>query len=73
MEGASRNRVKIKLVAGDDTYEANSSAPSTQKPIGARGTQAGRRLHVANIKRSGRCAMGDTVIESGAARSGAAG
>ncbi|PYT49317.1 MAG: elongation factor 4 [Acidobacteria bacterium] len=64
MEGRLKNHVKIKLVAGDDTYEVEQLGTLTPKPIALEELEAGDvGFIVANIKRVADARMGDTVIE----------
>jgi GTP-binding protein LepA len=64
MEGRIKNHVKIKLVAGDDTYEVEQLGTLTPKPIALEELEAGDvGFIVANIKRVVDARMGDTVIE----------
>jgi len=66
MEGRLKNHVKIKLVAGDDTYEVEQLGTLTPKPIALEELEAGDvGFIVANIKRVADARMGDTVIEVG--------
>ncbi len=64
MEGRIKNHVKIKLVAGDDTYEVEQLGTLTPKPIALEELEAGDvGFVVANIKRVADARMGDTVTE----------
>jgi GTP-binding protein LepA len=64
MEGCVKNHVKIKLVAGDETYEVEQLGTLTPKPIALEELEAGDvGFIVANIKRVADARMGDTVIE----------
>jgi GTP-binding protein LepA len=64
MEGRITNHMKIKLVAGDDTYEVEQLGTLTPKPIALEELEAGDvGFIVANIKRVADARMGDTVIE----------
>ena len=64
MEGRIRNHLKIKLVAGDDTYEVEQLGTLTPKPVALEELEAGDvGFIVANIKRVADARMGDTVIE----------
>jgi GTP-binding protein LepA len=64
MEGRIKNHVKVKLVAGDDTYEVEQLGTLTPKPIALEELEAGDvGFIVANIKRVADARMGDTVIE----------
>jgi GTP-binding protein LepA len=65
MEGRLTNHVKIKLVAGDDTYEVEQLGTLTPKPVALQELEAGDvGFIVANIKRVADARMGDTVIEA---------
>jgi GTP-binding protein LepA len=64
MEGRIKNHLKIKLVAGNDTYEVEQLGTLTPKPIALEELEAGDvGFIVANIKRVADARMGDTVIE----------
>jgi GTP-binding protein LepA len=64
MEGRIKNHVKIKLVAGNDTYEVEQLGTLTPKPVALEELEAGDvGFIVANIKRVADARMGDTVIE----------
>jgi len=64
MEGRIKNHLKIKLVAGDDTYEVEQLGTLTPKPVALEELEAGDvGFIVANIKRVADARMGDTVIE----------
>jgi GTP-binding protein LepA len=66
MEGRITNHMKIKLVAGEDTYEVEQLGTLTPKPIALEELEAGDvGFIVANIKRVADARMGDTVIEVG--------
>jgi len=63
-EGRVTNQVKIKLVAGDQTYEVEQLGTLTPKPVALEELEAGDvGFIVANIKRVADAHMGDTVIE----------
>jgi GTP-binding protein LepA len=65
MEGRLSNHTKIKLVAGDDTYEVEQLGTLTPKPIALQELEAGDvGFIVANIKRVADARMGDTVVEA---------
>ena len=65
MEGRLTNHVKIKLVAGDDTYEVEQLGTLTPKPVALEELEAGDvGFIVANIKTVADARMGDTVIEA---------
>ena len=64
MEGRVKNHVKVKLVAGDETYEVEQLGTLTPKPVALDELEAGDvGFIVANIKRVADARMGDTVIE----------
>jgi GTP-binding protein LepA len=64
MEGRVANHQKIKLVAGDETYEVEQLGTLTPKPVALEELEAGDvGFIVANIKRVADARMGDTVIE----------
>src|SRR2546422_96974 len=64
MEGRVTNHRKIKLVAGDETYEVEQLGTLTPKPVALEELEAGDvGFIVANIKRVADARMGDTVIE----------
>jgi len=64
MEGRVKNHVKVKLVAGDETYEVEQLGTLTPKPVALEELEAGDvGFIVANIKRVADARMGDTVIE----------
>ena len=63
-EGRAANHMKIKLVAGDQTYEIEQLGTLTPKPVALEELEAGDvGFIVANIKRVADARMGDTVIE----------
>jgi GTP-binding protein LepA len=63
-EGRVANHLKIKLVAGDQTYEVEQLGTLTPKPVALEELEAGDvGFIVANIKRVADARMGDTVIE----------
>jgi GTP-binding protein LepA len=63
-EGRVANHMKIKLVAGDETYEVEQLGTLTPKPVALQELEAGDvGFIVANIKRVADARMGDTVIE----------
>src|SRR5271166_2285269 len=65
MEGRLNNHVKIKLVAGNDTYEVEQLGTLTPKPVALQELEAGDvGFIVANIKTVADARMGDTVIEA---------
>jgi GTP-binding protein LepA len=64
MEGRVKNHEKIKLVAGDETYEVEQLGALTPKPVALDELEAGDvGFIVANIKRVADARMGDTIIE----------
>src|SRR5437868_4389357 len=64
MEGRVSNHQKIKLVAGNETYEVEQLGTLTPKPVALEELEAGDvGFIVANIKRVADARMGDTVIE----------
>jgi len=63
MEGRIKNHVKIKLVAGDDTYEVEQLGTLTPKPIALEELEAGDVGFIVATSNACRCAHGDTVIE----------
>ncbi|PYT43474.1 MAG: elongation factor 4 [Acidobacteria bacterium] len=64
MEGRVSNHLKIKLVAGNETYEVEQLGTLTPKPVALEELEAGDvGFIVANIKRVADARMGDTVIE----------
>jgi GTP-binding protein LepA len=63
-EGRVANHMKIKLVAGDQTYEVEQLGTLTPKPVALEDLEAGDvGFIIANIKRVADARMGDTVIE----------
>ncbi|MGA2420502.1 MAG: translation elongation factor 4 [Candidatus Acidiferrum sp.] len=65
MQGRLNNHVKIKLVAGNDTYEVEQLGTLTPKPVALQELEAGDvGFIVANIKTVADARMGDTVIEA---------
>ena len=65
MEGRLTNHVKIKLVAGNDTYEVEQLGTLTPKPVALQELEAGDvGFIVANIKTVADARMGDTVVEA---------
>jgi GTP-binding protein LepA len=63
-EGRVANHLRVKLVAGDQTYEVEQLGTLTPKPIALEELEAGDvGFIVANIKRVADARMGDTVIE----------
>jgi len=67
MEGRIANRMKIRLVAGNDIYEVEQLGTLTPKPIALEELEAGDvGFVVANIKRVADARMGDTIIAADA-------
>src|SRR5580700_5919134 len=65
MEGRLANHTRIKLVAGNDTYEVEQLGTLTPKPVALEELEAGDvGFIVANIKRVADARMGDTVVEA---------
>ena len=63
-QGRVANHMKIKLVAGDQTYDVEQLGTLTPKPVAREELEAGDvGFIVANIKRVADARMGDTVIE----------
>src|ERR671924_2138639 len=63
-QGRVANHMKIKLVAGDQTYEVEQLGTLTPKPVALEELEAGDvGFIIANIKRVADARMGDTVIE----------
>src|SRR5215472_14309425 len=63
-EGRVANHTKIKLVAGDETYEVEQLGALTPKPVALDELEAGDvGFVVANIKQVADARMGDTIIE----------
>jgi GTP-binding protein LepA len=63
-EGRVTNHLKVKLVAGDQTYEVEQLGTLTPKPVALEELEAGDvGFIIANIKRVADARMGDTVIE----------
>ena len=63
-DGRVANHLKIKLVAGDQTYEVEQLGTLTPKPVALEELEAGDvGFIIANIKRVADARMGDTVIE----------
>jgi len=65
-QGRIANHMKIRLCAGDETYEVEQLGTLTPKPIALDELEAGDvGFVVANIKQVADARMGDTIIESG--------
>src|SRR5437899_2585038 len=63
-EGRVAQHTKIKLVAGDETYEVETLGALTPKPVALDELEAGDvGFIVANIKQVADARMGDTIIE----------
>src|SRR5262249_52660318 len=63
-EGRATNHMKIKLIAGDETYEVEQLGTLTPKPVALEKLEAGDvGFIVANIKRVADARISDTVIE----------
>jgi GTP-binding protein LepA len=63
-EGRVAQHTKIKLVAGDETYEVETLGALTPKPVALDALEAGDvGFIVANIKQVADARMGDTIIE----------
>jgi GTP-binding protein LepA len=62
--GRVAEHMRIKLVAGDQTYEVEQLGTLTPKPVALEELEAGDvGFIIANIKRVADARMGDTVIE----------
>jgi GTP-binding protein LepA len=65
-QGRIANHMKIRLCAGDETYEVEQLGTLTPKPIALEELEAGDvGFVVANIKQVADARMGDTIVESG--------
>jgi GTP-binding protein LepA len=65
-QGRIANRAKIRLCAGNETYEVEQLGTLTPKPIALEELEAGDvGFVVANIKQVADARMGDTIIEAG--------
>ena len=65
-QGRIANRMKIRLCAGNETYEVEQLGTLTPKPIALEELEAGDvGFVVANIKQVADARMGDTIVESG--------
>ena len=65
-QGRIANRAKIRLCAGNETYEVEQLGTLTPKPIALQELEAGDvGFVVANIKQVADARMGDTIIEAG--------
>ena len=65
-QGRIANRLKIRLCAGNETYEVEQLGTLTPKPIALEELEAGDvGFVVANIKQVADARMGDTIVESG--------
>jgi len=65
-QGRIAQRMKIRLCAGDETYEVEQLGTLTPKPIALQELETGDvGFVVANIKQVADARMGDTIIEAG--------
>jgi len=65
-QGRIANHTKIKLCAGNETYEVEQLGTLTPKPVALQELEAGDvGFVVANIKQVADARMGDTIIEAG--------
>ncbi len=65
-QGRIARRMKIRLCAGDETYEVEQLGTLTPKPIALQELEAGDvGFVIANIKQVADARMGDTIIEAG--------
>src|SRR6516165_1898475 len=65
-QGRIANRMKIRLCAGNETYEVEQLGTLTPKPVALEELEAGDvGFVVANIKQVADARMGDTIAESG--------
>jgi len=65
-QGRIANRMKIRLCAGNETYEVEQLGTLTPKPVALEELEAGDvGFVVANIKQVADARMGDTIVESG--------
>jgi GTP-binding protein LepA len=63
-QGRATNHMKVKLVAGDQTYEIEQLGALTPKPVALDELEAGDvGFVVANIKQVADARMGDTIVE----------
>ena len=65
-QGRIANHMKIRLCAGNETYEVEQLGTLTPKPVALEELEAGDvGFVVANIKQVADARMGDTIVESG--------
>ncbi|HXR34170.1 MAG TPA: translation elongation factor 4 [Verrucomicrobiae bacterium] len=65
-QGRIARRMKIRLCAGDETYEVEQLGTLTPKPVALQELEAGDvGFVIANIKQVADARMGDTIIEAG--------
>ena len=65
-QGRIARRIKIRLCAGDETYEVEQLGTLTPKPIALQELEAGDvGFVIANIKHVADARMGDTIVEAG--------
>ena len=65
-QGRIARRMKIRLCAGDETYEVEQLGTLTPKPIALQELEAGDvGFVIANIKHVADARMGDTIVEAG--------
>jgi GTP-binding protein LepA len=65
-QGRIAQHMKVKLCAGDETYEVEQLGTLTPKPVALEALEAGDvGFVVANIKQVADARMGDTIIEAG--------
>ena len=65
-QGRIANRMKVRLCAGNETYEVEQLGTLTPKPVALEELEAGDvGFVVANIKQVADARMGDTIVESG--------
>ncbi len=65
-QGRIARRMKIRLCAGDETYEVEQLGTLTPKPIALQELEAGDvGFVIANIKQVADARMGDTIVEAG--------
>ena len=65
-QGRIARRMKIKLRAGDETYEVEQLGTLTPKPVALQELEAGDvGFVIANIKQVADARMGDTIVEAG--------
>ncbi len=65
-QGRITRRMKIRLCAGDETYEVEQLGTLTPKPIALQELEAGDvGFVIANIKQVADARMGDTIVEAG--------